>query len=368
MDRHGGATHPRGALLRVLSAILLLLTVGAGEAAAAITTPPAIRVSTVATGIGRPTNIVLGKAGSLWVTSAGYAPAASDGVWARLPGRRPRQVIRGLDTALGLRWLRGELYVSHRVRVRGRLAGRVTAYSRFDGRRFRRRRVVLPALPVGLHNLDSILAGPGGRLYLGVGSVGNARRGRSRLSAAVVSFLPSGRGLRVEARGLRNPYGLALIPGTRDLLITDNGRDDLGPRRPPEEVNLLRLGRRGPPPSFGFPACWGQGGRACRGQVPALARLPAHAVPGGVAVARRFGRYGLSAFVALNGSDYPGAPAGADVVRLALRRRGGGYRATVRPFARGFARHEPLGVALGRNGALYVTLYGSGRVLRFASD
>ena len=310
---------------------------------------------------------MFGRAGSIWLTSAGYSRARSDGVWMRRRGRRARQVVRGLDTALGLRWFRGELYVSHRVELGGRLVGRVTAFGRFDGRRFRRRRVVLRALPVGLHNVDSILAGPQGRLYVGVGSVRNAQRGASRLSATVLSFLPSGRALRVEATGLRNPYGLARIPGTDDVLVTDNGRDDLGLHRPPEEVNLLRLGNRRTP-WFGFPGCWGQGGRACRGATPALARLPAHAVPGGIAVARRLGRYGLSAFVAQNGAGFSASRAGNDVVRIALRPRprGAGYRAIVRPFARGFARHDPLGAAIGPDGALYVTLHGSGRVIRIA--
>ena len=69
--------------------------------------------------------------------------------------------------------------------------------------------------------------------------------------------------LRVEARGLRNPYGLAFIPGTARLLVSEHGRDDLGLRRPPEELNLVPTAGR--VRSYGFPACWGQGGPRCRG-------------------------------------------------------------------------------------------------------
>lgn len=355
----------RGSLAVALA--LAALALGAGEAGARISVPAGFRVTTVATDMGRPSNLAFGRRGSLWTTSAGYSVQASDGVWTKRSGARPRQVVRGLDTALGLTWFRGELYVSHRIRPGGRLYGRVTAYSRFDGRRFRRRRVVLDRLPVGLHNVDSIVPGPGGRLYVGVGSTRDARRGPSRLSATILSFPPSGRGVRVEARGLRNPYGLAFVPGTRDLLITDNGRDDLGDHRPPEEVNLLRIPRRrGTPPWFGFPGCWGQGGRACRNARPALARLPAHAAATGIAVTRRLGRYGLSAFVAQNGSSSDSPSTGNDVVRIALRPRRGGYRATVHRFARGFTRHDPLGAAVGPDGALYVTMWRTGRVLRFA--
>jgi glucose/arabinose dehydrogenase len=98
----------------------------------------------------------------------------------------------------------------------------------------------------------------------------------------VVSFRRSGRGLRVEARGLRNPYGLAFVPGTSDLLISEHGRDDLGLRSPPEELNVVDVS--GPAPHFGFPGCFGQGGPACRGTRRALVRLAPHAAPGAVAV------------------------------------------------------------------------------------
>ncbi|HVE68966.1 MAG TPA: hypothetical protein VNB64_10340, partial [Solirubrobacteraceae bacterium] len=148
-------------------AAVALTAVCAGDAAARITVPAGFRVTTAATDMGRPSNLAFGRRGSLWTTSAGYSVASSDGVWTKRRGARPRQVVRGLDTALGLCWFRGELYVSHRIRPGGRLYGRVTAFAGFDGRRFRRRRVVLDRLPVGLHNVDSIVAGPGGRLYVG---------------------------------------------------------------------------------------------------------------------------------------------------------------------------------------------------------
>src|ERR671915_437088 len=104
--------------------------------------------------------------------------------------------------------------------------------------------------------LLALAAGPGGRLFLGVGSEFDAQRSPHRLSGTVVSFRPSGGGLRAEARGLRNPYGLAFIPGTRRLLVSEHGRDDLGLRAPPEEVNVVRTPGRAR--WFGFPECWGQ--------------------------------------------------------------------------------------------------------------
>jgi glucose/arabinose dehydrogenase len=334
--------------------------------ASAIRAPQGFRVSTVASGLGQPTNVAFDGRGGIWLTSSGHTTASSDGVWyLPRPGARPRHVVSGVFSALGLSWHRGELYVSHVVPyATSASTGRVTAFSDFDGRRFRRRRVVVDGLPTGLHRVDSIVPGPGRRLYLGIGSQTDAQRPSRRFSAAVVSFGRRGRGLRVEARGLRNPFGLAFIPGSSTLLVSDNGRDDLGLRRPPEELNAVDVSRR--PRWFGFPGCYGQGGPACRGSVPPLARLAPHSAVGGVAVATRFGRLGPSAFVAEFGSSFRANPTGGVVVRVPVPGLRAPRRARPRRFLSGLGLQEPLGLGFGRDGALYVTMWGSGRLLRVA--
>ena len=328
--------------------------------------PTGVELERYASGIPNPTNLAFDPGGRLWATSAGVSTAASDGVW-MVPrrGARPRQVVRGLFSALGLTWHRGELYVSHVVpyaTLAPEHTGRVVAYSGFDGRRFARQRVVVEGLPTGLHRVDSIVAGPGGRMYLGVGSDSDDERSARPLSGTVVSFRPGGGGLRVEARGLRNPYGLAVAPGGRRLLVSEHGRDDLGLRRPPEEVNLLEP--RGPVRWYGFPECWDQGGAPCRGAEAPLVRLAAHSAPGAIAMAERFGRWGPSAFVTRFGSTFDENPTGGDVVRVSLARLGRRRPAPVERFATGFGRQEPLGAALGPDGSLYVGLWTSGRIVR----
>jgi glucose/arabinose dehydrogenase len=344
------------------AAVLLVLALAWPAAAeAAVRVPPGMEVERFARGIPHPSNLAFDESGRLWATSAGHVTARADGVW-MVPrrGAEPRHVVRRLFSALGLLWHDGELYVSHVVPYATVSAsghtGRVVAYSGFDGRRFASRRVVVDGLPTGRHRVDSLVAGPDGRLYLGVGSEFDARRSSKRLSGTVVSFQPDGTDLRVEARGLRNPYGLAFIPGTADLLVSEHGRDDLGLQRPPEELNLVPT--TGPVGSYGFPGCWGQGGPPCRGKRAPLVRLRAHSAPGAVAVAEQFGSFGRSAFVARFGSSFSGNPSGGDIVRVTLR-----GKARVRRFATGFGRSEPLGLAL-HGGALYVGLWSSGRIVR----
>jgi glucose/arabinose dehydrogenase len=81
-------------------------------------------------------------------------------------------------------------------------------------------------------------------------------------------------------------------------------------------------------------------------------------------VARRFGRWGPSAFVTRFGSTFRENPTGGDVVRVPLARLGRRPTAPARRFATGFGHQEPLGAALGPGGALYVSLWQSGRVVR----
>ena len=297
----------------------------------------------MATGIPFATNVVFDHRGRMWVTSGAGGPRASDGVWYVPRDRRPRHVAAGLTTALGLRWAQGRLYVGH---ITTPTNGRVTVLWGFDGRRFRHRSVALDGLEVGRHTVDSIARGPDGRLYVGVGSVqdNQGRAGR------VLSFRPGGHAARLEATGLRNPYGLA-FSGLR-LLVTDNGRDDLGAFRPPEELDAFEPS--GAVVDFGFPGCYGQGGTACAGTRPPVARFPAHASSDGLAIERRY------AYIAENGSSFAANPTGSDVRRVDLVTG----RSSI--LWRSPVEHDPLGATIGPDGDLYVTLFISGRVIRFA--
>ena len=130
-----------------------MVLAAAPAAAARVRVPAGVKLERYATGIPNPSNLAFDDRGRLWATSAGVQAAGADGVWL-VPrrGARPRQVVSGLFSALGLTWYRRELYVSHIVphaTFAPRHTGRVVAYSGFDGRRFARSRVVVDGLPAG---------------------------------------------------------------------------------------------------------------------------------------------------------------------------------------------------------------------------
>jgi len=302
-------------------------------------------------------NVTFDPAGGMWITSGAGGATPSDGVWYAPRGaHRARHVVDGLTTALGLAWHAGVLYVGY---ISSPSNGRVSAFSGFAHGRFRSQRIVVPRLRIGRHTVDSIAPGPDGRIYVGVGSEGD----HSGYPGRVVSFLPGGSGLRREADGLRNPFGLAFVPGTSRLLVSDNARDDLGAFRPPEELEVFDVAAT-PIPDFGYPHCFGQGGPSCRGKRAPLLKLPAHASSDGIAITKDWAGGGLTAFIAQNGSSFSANPTGRDVriVRLGPDAR----TAHESRFAYGFRQQDPLGAAIGPDGALYVTLLISGRVLRFS--
>ena len=288
-----------------------------------------------------PTNLAFDSRGGLWVTSGSRGKSSSDGIWYVPHGGRPRHVAGGLPAALGLTWAGDRLYVSHITSARN---GRVTELAGFNGSAFKRRRTVIDGIRVGDNTMGSIVQGPDGRLFVKAGSVSD-----SGPVGRVLSFTPADHKATLEASGLNSEYGLAFAG--RRLLVTDTGRNDLGPYKPPEELDAFDPS--GPVVDFGYPGCYGQGGSACKGKRKPLATFPPHAASTGIGVA------GDVAYVAENGSAFDKNPTGSDVVRVDLRTG----RHTV--FWRSPVKHDPLGAAIGSDGDLYVTLYVSGKVVRF---
>lgn len=213
-----------------------------------------------ASGLERPTAFAFGPDGLLYATQeTGEVVAVGRG------SSSPRVLARGFATPLGLTWVGSTLYVSAQGYV-SRLAVR--------GRSVVSRRKIVRGLPFGRHQQDTIALGPDGRLYLGSGTTCDACKERDRRSGAILSFRRDGSDLRIVARGLRNPFGLA-FDGDR-LYVSDNARDDLGETEPAETVVRIRQGAH-----YGWPDCWAswslrklQG--KCRGVTPPLAYLEPH--------------------------------------------------------------------------------------------
>jgi glucose/arabinose dehydrogenase len=330
---------------------LAVLAVGAAGGTRGISVPAGFRVETFARGLAHPTAMAYGPDGRIYVTQDGGTLVAI-----RRGARAPRVLVRGLRTPLGLAWIGSAVFVSEQ--------GRLERFVLRSGR-LADRRVLVRGLPFGRHQQDNVVVGPNGRLYWGSGSTCDVCRERDRRSATVLSLRPDGSDLRVVARGLRNPYGLAFQPGTGRLYATVNGQDEIGTPSDPEPAEMLVVVRRGA--FYGWPGCWPNArtlrlSGSCRGVAAPAAYLEPHSSADGLAfyTGRSFPRaYRGNAFVAGWG-EYLSNRFGRRVVRIVLGPNGRARR--VSSFASGFA--HPLALLVDRQGGLLVTDWGRGVVYR----
>ena len=227
-------------------------------------------------------------------------------------------------------------------------------YEGFDGTHFASHRTVL-ALPGGVGESNGLALAPDGRFVLGISSPCDSCTPTQADSAAVVSFKPDGTDLRVEAGGIRAPVGLTYYPGTSDLFVTMNQRDDLGDATPGDWLSVVAAGQH-----WGFPACYGQGGSVCQGVPAPVAALDQHAAVSGVAIVT--GQLGPAVGTAAAVAEYSQGL----VQRVALTKIGATYTGTASPMVTGL--QHPVPVLLGPDGALYVGDWGSGSVYRISGS
>ncbi len=279
-----------GGLLLLLAAALWLRGCPAHAVRLdALHVPPGFHIALYAAAVPGARALALGAQGTVFVGTRGvgrvYALVDRDG------DQRADTVYtlaRDLNSPNGVAFRDGALYVAETHRV-----------VRFNGIEARLERppapvVITDRLPrEGHHGWRYLGFGPDGWLYIGSGAPCNVCDAPDERFAVILRLRPDPGGLGPEifARGVRNTVGFDWHPGTGELWFTDNGRDLLGPDRPPDELN------RAPRPGlrFGFPFCHGrdipdpefarEGAAACAEFAPP--EMAPRSQPGGVGTAGR---------------------------------------------------------------------------------
>jgi glucose/arabinose dehydrogenase len=103
------------------------------------------------------------------------------------------------------------------------------------------------------HGWKFIKFGPDGKLYVPVGAPCNICKTDYNEYSNIMRMDPDGSNLEMYVKGVRNTVGFDWDPETGDLWFTDNGRDNMGDNRPPDELNhVTEQGQH-----FGYPFCHG---------------------------------------------------------------------------------------------------------------
>ena len=273
--------------------------------------------------------------------------------------------LTGLTSPFGMALVGDTLYVAN--------ADAVVAFPYREGatRIEAPARLVTP-LPAGRnhHWTKSLVASPdGSRLYVGVGSNSNvAEHGldEEERRAAIWEIDPATGAHRIFASGLRNPVGLAFLPGTSDLYAVVNERDELGSDLVPDYLTRVRDGG-----FYGWPwSYWGghvdERVEPPRPDMVASALVPDyalgnHVAPLGLSFAEgaRLGPgFAAGAFVGLHGSWNRNPRSGYKVVFVPFV--GGRPAGMPVDVLTGFltpdgkAMGRPVGVEIARDGALLV--------------
>lgn len=274
------------------------------------------------------------------------------------PAQRPVVVLDGLALPHGLAFRGDELYVatwSGVVRVA------------YPPRRIEPPKTLFSDMPEGGdHNRRALALGADGSIFVSSGSDCNVCIEPDPRFAAILHYDAQGRHASIYARGLRNASGLAFDRDGR-LWAVVNGRDNIGDDLPADELVHVKAGA-----DYGFPYCYGAhrsriadpefGNPArCTNAVPEDFDFQAHSAPLGIVFyeGNQFpARYRGAAFVAFHGSWNRSVPTGYKVVVVFFR---DGKPASVEDFAEGWLRGDgsysgrPAGLAVGRDGSLYVS-------------
>jgi glucose/arabinose dehydrogenase len=280
----------------------------------------------------------------LWLATADYTDHGKDGVYlVTKKGASPLEVIPALHTPLGLLWRGDTLYVASNERV--------DAYRGFNGTRFTNRTAIV-TFPSGVGEVNGLIATPAGRILVGITAPCDHCTPSSPWSAAIVSFRPDGSEKRVLVKRIRAPINGAFFPGTTDLFVTLNHRDDLGAKTPGDWLVRVDDGD-----DFRFPACYGQDGTVCAGVPKPVAVLDPHAAVSGLAIVN--GQLGAKVGTAAIVAEW----ATGTVKLVRLTKHGSSYAGTVSTFAAGLK--NPVPVVLTPKRTVLVGDWGTGRIYEF---
>jgi len=227
---------------------------------------------------------------------------------------------------------------------------------------------------------DLVFSPDGKKMYVSVGSRSNNSDNAAEANRArIFEFNPDGSGQKVYAWGIRNAVGIAIRPGSDELWMSTNERDDLGDNLVPDYISRVRAGG-----FYGWP--WFYLGNhqdpRHKGKHPELASqsivpdvlLQSHSASLNLCFydGKQFpAEYRGDIFAAFHGSWNRARPTGYKIVRVPLEN--GKARGDYEDFVTGFVTPDgnvwgrPVGLTVARDGSLLFSEDGNGTIWRVSA-
>jgi glucose/arabinose dehydrogenase len=226
---------------------------------------------------------------------------------------------------------------------------------------------------------DVVFSSDGKKMYVSIGSRSNVSDNAAEGDRArIFEFHPDGSGQKVYAWGIRNAVGIAFRPGTNELWMSTNERDEIGEDLPPDYISSVRPGG-----FYGWP--WYYIGNhqdpRHKGKHPELADkvivpdvlVQAHSASLNLCfyTGDQFpAEYKGDIFAAFHGSWNRMKRTGYKVVRVPFDKSTGKARGEYEDFVTGFVTPEgkvwgrPVGITVAKDGSLLISEDGNGTIWR----
>ncbi|MBK5232047.1 MAG: hypothetical protein JJE13_03570 [Thermoleophilia bacterium] len=189
---------------------------------------------------------------------------AKGGIYVIKKGTKKAKLIPGTPkAAYGMTYSGGKFFVSS--------GSKLIAYDKWNGKRFKHKRTVLKADKKNFTSLNGVAIAPNGRIYTGVTFQFDHATSSRKYASSVISVKKSGKGIKVIAKGIRQPWQLTFLDGEKQPIGTALGQDG-----PADTDAADFLYKANPGSDFGFPTCgWGPSTvTACESFTKPLAIFP----------------------------------------------------------------------------------------------